>query len=106
MVVELTKNNINEQVKNADKPAILDIYAEWCGPCKQMKPIFEQLEKELGDNYVFGEINVDESRDLAIEYGVTSVPTFVFLKNNEIKGKDTGYMDQEELKNKITEYLG
>jgi thioredoxin 1 len=106
MVVELTKNNINEQVKNADKPAILDIYAEWCGPCKQMKPIFEQLEKELGDNYVFGEINVDESRDLAIEYGVTSVPTFVFLKNNEIKGKETGYMDQEELKNKITEYLG
>ncbi len=71
-----------------------------------MEPIFEQLAKELGEEYVFASLNVDEARDIAVEYGVTSVPTFVFIKDNEVKGKETGYMDQETLKNKISEYFG
>ena len=105
-VTEVTKDNFEQEIKNANKPVVLDVYAEWCGPCKQMKPIFEQLAKELGDNYVFASLNVDEARDIAIEYGVTSVPTFVFIQDNTVQGKETGYMDQEALKEKISEYLG
>ena len=105
-ITEINKSNLEQEVKNADKPVVMDVHAEWCGPCKQMKPIFEQLAKEHGDSYKFVSLNVDEARDAAIEYGVTSVPTFVFIKDNEIKGKETGYMDQDTLKNKISEYLG
>ena len=105
-VTEVTQDNVNETVKQASQPVIIDVYAEWCGPCKQMEPIFEQLAKELGDHYKFVSLNVDEARDLAIEYGVTSVPTFIFLKDGEIHGKETGYMDQDTLKNKISEYFG
>lgn len=105
-VTQVTKDNIQDVVKNAEKPVVLDVFAEWCGPCKQMEPIFDQLAKEMGDRYQFASLNVDEARDIAVEYGVTSVPTFVFIKDNEVKGKETGYMDQETLKNKISEYLG
>jgi len=105
-VTEITKENVEQEVHNADKPVVLDVFAEWCGPCKQMEPIFDQLAKELGDSYKFASLNVDEARDVAVEYGVTSVPTFVFIKDNDVKGKETGYMDQDTLKNKISEYLG
>lgn len=105
-VTQVTKDNMQDIVQNADKPVVLDVFAEWCGPCKQMEPIFDQLAKEMGDQYQFASLNVDEARDIAVEYGVTSVPTFVFIKDNEVKGKETGYMDQDTLKNKISEYLG
>lgn len=105
-MLKLTKENIDAEIKQSNKQAIIDVYADWCGPCQQMKPIFEELSEQLGDKYIFAEINVDDARDLAIEYGVTSVPTFVFIKENEVKGKETGYMSQDELKKKIEDYLG
>jgi thioredoxin 1 len=82
------------------------VFATWCGPCQMMKPFFEELAKELGANYTFGQINVDESRELAIDFGVTSVPTFIFIKNNQVVAKETGYMPKDQLKAKISELLG
>ena len=77
-----------------------------CGPGQQMKPIFEQLAKELGASYKFVELNVDESRELAIKFNISSVPTFIFMHENKIKGIERGYMPAAELKAKISEYLG
>jgi thioredoxin 1 len=71
-----------------------------------MTPIFHELEQELGEDYTFAKLNVDEARDISIEYGITSVPTFLFIKNDEVKGKETGYMAKEDLLAKIEEYLG
>jgi len=105
-VTQVTQENIKQEIKQADKPVVLDVFAEWCGPCKQMEPIFEELSEKMGDTYKFASLNVDEARDIAVEYGVTSVPTFVFIKNDEVQGKETGYMDQEALQEKISEYLG
>ncbi len=105
MIVTLTKNNIKEEVEHATKPVIIDIYATWCGPCQYMKPLFEQLAQELSDRYTFAELNVDESRELAIKYGASTVPTFLFIKNNTVKGRETGAMSKENLKAKIHEYL-
>lgn len=107
MPVSITKNNFDTEITNSNKPIILDVYATWCGPCQQMVPIIDELEQEYGSKYKFAKLNVDESRELAIKYGVTSIPTFIFInEKNEIKGKETGYMSKDDLLGKITALLG
>jgi thioredoxin 1 len=106
MPIIITKDNFEHEVTQSKLPVVLDVYATWCGPCLQMEPIFEELELEYGNKYKFVKLNVDESRELAINYGVTAVPTFIFIKNNEIKGKETGFQTKAALITKITELLG
>lgn len=105
MPVLITKDNYEQEIKHASKPVVLDVFATWCGPCQHMMPIFEELEKELGGQYIFAKLNVDESRELAIEFGVTSIPTFVFIQNGKVKAKEVGFMNKEELRQKITTLL-
>lgn len=106
MVISINKQNFKQEIQDATKPVVIDVYATWCGPCQYMKPIFEQLAKELGEKYVFAQLNVDEAREIAISYGISSVPTFLFIKDNEVKGRITGYISQEDLRAKIQEHLG
>jgi len=106
MPIAITQENFTQEIAQSTLPVVLDVYASWCGPCQQMVPIFSELEKELGSKYKFAKLNVDEARDLSIKFGVTSVPTFIFIKNNEIRGKETGYMSKEDLEEKIQELLG
>jgi thioredoxin 1 len=106
MAISITKDNFEQEITKSSTPVILDVFATWCGPCQQMMPIFDELERELKDKYQFAKLNVDESREISINYGVTSVPTFIFIKNGQVKGKETGYMGKEDLKNKISELLG
>lgn len=105
MPILITKENFEQEITKSNKPIILDIFATWCGPCQQMMPLVEELEKELGNQYKFAKLNVDESRELAIQYGVTSIPTFVFIKNNQVKAKEIGYMNKDELGKKIQTHL-
>ncbi len=102
-MITLNKQNFDEVVTSSTKPIIVDVFATWCGPCVYMMPIVEELAKELEDKYTFVKMNVDESRELAIQYGVTSIPTFVFIKNNQVVNKAVGSMSKEVLKNKIEE---
>ncbi len=106
MAVAIIQENFEKEITQSTMPIVLDVYATWCGPCQQMMPILEELEKELGSKYKFAKLNVDEARELSIQYGVTSVPTFVFIKNGEVKGKETGYISKEVLKEKIEAALG
>ncbi len=105
-IVSITEANLKKEIEESTHPVIIDVYATWCGPCQQMAPIFDELEKEMGDSYKFAKINVDEARELSIKLGVTSVPTFIFMKNNEVKGKEVGYISKDDLKAKIQELLG
>jgi thioredoxin 1 len=106
MAITITKENIEQEIAQSQLPIILDVYATWCGPCQQMAPVFEELEKELSGKIKFAKLNVDEARELSIHYGVTSVPTFVFIKNNEIKHKETGYINKDDLKAIIEDFIG
>ncbi len=106
MVISITKHNFNQEIEQSAKPVIIEVFATWCGPCQHMAPLFEELSQELSDKYTFAKLNVDESREIAINYGITSVPTFLFLKNNQVVTKEVGYMSKDDLKNKIQEVLG
>lgn len=105
MPVTINKDNFETEIKKSDQPIIIDVYATWCGPCQQMKPIFTELAKEFEGKCNFAELNVDEARDISIMFGVTSVPTFVFYNNGEMHSKDTGYMSKEALKARIEDFL-
>ena len=101
MVIVLKSDNFEVEVEKSDKPVIIDAFAQWCGPCQMIAPIFEELSKELGDKYKFAKLNVDEERDLAIKFGVSSIPTFVFIKEGKVVAKEMGYMSKDVLQAKI-----
>ena len=87
-VIHVTKENF-EEIKNGAKPVLLDFYADWCGPCRMVAPIIEEIGGER-DDIVVGKINVDEQGELAQQFGVMSIPTLVVLKNGEITNQVTG----------------
>ncbi len=100
MAISVTKENFDTEVLKSNKPVIIDVFASWCGPCQQMMPIIEELEQEHA-NFKFVTLNVDEARELSIKYGVISVPTFLFIKNGEVVGKETGYMSKDQFTEKM-----
>lgn len=106
MAISITQENYHKEIQQSAKPIIIDVFATWCGPCQHMAPLFEELEAEMGSDYTFAKLNVDEARELSIQFGVTSVPTFLFIKNGLIKAKETGSMSKQTLKEKIEKYLG
>jgi thioredoxin 1 len=106
MPIAVTKENFEQEITKSPLPVVIDIFATWCGPCQQMAPHFAELEKEHGSKYKFAKINVDEAREISIQYGVTSIPTFIFIKNGSVQGKATGYMSKDDLLARIREALG
>ncbi len=106
MVTVVTSQNLEQEINKSDKPVVVDVYATWCGPCQQMAPIFEELAKEMSDKFKFAKINIDEERDSAIQFNVSSIPTFLFIKDGKVVGRETGYMNKESLKEKIESLLG
>lgn len=103
-VLKITSENYEEEVLKADKPVLIDFYAEWCGPCKMMGPIIDEIAEEKEDNIKVGKVNIDENQDLAMEYGVMSIPTIVIIKNGEVKKTFVGARDKSEIIGAIIEF--
>lgn len=95
-VVKISKSNFNELVINSEKPVLLDFYADWCGPCKMVAPILEEIAQER-DDVVIGKINVDNEMDLAREFGVMSIPMLAVVKDGKVVRKEVGARPKREL---------
>ena len=106
MAERITSQRFEEEVLKASKSSVIDVYADWCGPCKHMAPVFEEVSQELKDSYSFFKINIDEERNLAIQYGVSSIPTILFFKAGNLVGREVGFMGKDVMKEKIAEHLG
>ncbi|MBR4036540.1 MAG: thioredoxin [Oscillospiraceae bacterium] len=102
MTVEITKDNFEEVVLKNQLPVLVDFWATWCGPCKMIGPIIEELSEELEGKVVFGKLNVDKQPELAMQFQVMSIPTLILFNNGEITNKKIGFMQKE----KLVEMLG
>lgn len=88
-VIKLTAANFEQEVMQSDKPVLVDFYADWCGPCKMMAPVVEEISEEKDDVKVC-KLNIDEEMEIAQRYGVMSIPTFIVFKDGEVSKKDLG----------------
>ncbi len=95
-VIQITKENYESEVLNSTKPVLLDFYADWCGPCRMVGPIVEEIAEE-NDNIKVGKINVDQQSELAAKYRVMSIPTLAVVKNGEVANISVGAKGKEEI---------
>ena len=95
-VMHITKSNYDELVLRSSKPVLLDFWAPWCGPCRMVAPIVEALSEEREDVSV-GKINVDEEMELAVQFGIVSIPTLVVMKDGQLAAKTVGYLPKAEI---------
>lgn len=96
MSVTIVNKNNFEQIKNSEKPVLLDFYADWCGPCRMVSPIVDEIAEERGDIKVC-KINVDEQPELAGSFGVMSIPTLVVMKDGKVLNRAVGAMPKQRI---------
>lgn len=101
MEVIITKENFEKEVINSDIPVLVDFWAAWCGPCRMLAPIIEDIAKEYEGKVKVCKINVDEESELAIRYGIASIPTVLFFKGGEIVDKSLGYVPKSRFENML-----
>lgn len=99
-VVTLTSKNFEEEVIKSDKPVLIDFWASWCGPCRMVSPLVDELAEEHKE-YKFCKVNVDEEEALAIKFGIMSIPTLIVFKNGEEKKKQIGALPKEGILNLV-----
>ncbi len=95
-ILTLNSENYKEEVLQAEEPVIVDFYANWCGPCKMMGPVIEEIANEA-NNYKVGKVDVDENQELAMKYGIMSIPTIVIIEKGEVKAQLVGVRSKEEI---------
>ncbi|MCB9163799.1 MAG: thioredoxin [Flavobacteriales bacterium] len=106
MALELTDSNFEELALKSDKPVMVDFWAEWCGPCRMVGPVVEELAKEYDGKAVVGKVNVDNNPQVATKYGIRSIPTILFLKNGEVVDRSVGAVPKSQLSQKLDGQLG
>ena len=105
MAIEITDANFEELVLKSDKPVVVDFWAEWCGPCRMVGPIVEELAKDYEGKALIGKVNVDDNNEISSRFGIRNIPTILFLKNGEIVDKQVGAVQKAVLAEKLDKLL-
>jgi len=105
MAIELNQSNFDEIVNQSEKPVVIDFWAEWCGPCRMIAPIIEELAEEYKDKIIVCKLNVDENPELTSKFFIRNIPTVLFIKNGEIVDKQVGAAPKNLFINKIENLL-
>jgi thioredoxin 1 len=105
MALEVTDANFDEVILNSDKPAIVDFWAEWCGPCRMVGPIVAEIAEEYGDKVVVGKLDVDSNPGISSRFGIRNIPTILFFKGGEIVDKQVGAVPKGNLTKKLDAIL-
>jgi len=103
--IHLTDSNFKEEVIDSEIPVLVDFWANWCGPCKMITPIVEELAREYKDKIKIGKLDVDSNPKIATHYGIMSIPTLMFFKDSRVTDQVMGALSKPELKRKIEECL-
>lgn len=101
MALEITDNNFDELVLKSNKPVLIDFWAEWCGPCRMVGPVVDEIAKEFGETAVVGKVNVDHNPRIATQYGIMSIPALLFFKDGQVVDKQVGAVPKHVLVNKL-----
>jgi thioredoxin 1 len=105
MALQLTDANFEEVVLKADKPVLVDLWAEWCGPCRMVGPIIEEISKEYEDRAVVGKLDVDSNPTVTSKFGIRNIPTILFFKGGEIVDKQVGAVPKSVIAAKLEKLL-
>ena len=105
MALEFTDGNFQTEVLNSSKLTVVDFWAEWCGPCRAIGPVIEELSKEYAGTVNIGKLNVDNNPQVSINYGITSIPCILFIKDGQIVDKQVGAVPKNVLDKKIKSLL-
>ena len=101
MTVELTDANFEEIVLKANKPVLVDFWAEWCGPCRMVGPIVHDIAEEYGERAIIGKVDVDSNPDISARFGIRNIPTILFFKDGQVVDKQVGAVPKAQLANKL-----
>lgn len=104
-VIELTDATFDETVHKSDTPVLVDFWAPWCGPCKMIAPIIEEISEEYADKAKICKLNTDDARDSAMEFGISAIPTLILFKGGQVQKKWVGLTSKKDLAAAIDEHL-